>query len=873
MTSQTTEQTGKRPPCGLEEAFSIQSHGDFLLADERDCRVLALSRNLYGRLQANGQGHSGPGPGPEAGRPAHPKALFLADLLDEVSLAQCLRRAGHVTRLSPLDPFRLHLADGTACEATVRKVVPSQIMIEMWPAASSRPDPLVPFLFSFGRAPGLNDVQSLCENAVRAVSRLTGYDQVMVFRFTDYGDGDVVAEKLRKTSPLPPFLGGRFPASDVLFNYRDTFSTMPLSAVPDVEAPLQPVLNIGGGPMRAFPPSEAHLAAPPLAWLQYMRGLGVRARLAVAILVDDQPWGLLLCHHPSPRPLDPAVMGAIQVFVRVMAGEIRNLENTESADRRGRLSRLVETLDIRISESTPLEDALAGSLGEILSLFSASDGLLSLRGRCWTPSGPWDGPKVAFAVDEPLVVTDTFKGLIKVPPDLGPGFAGGILIPLSDQPREDFLLIGRPAIRQSIHWAGLRPSRGASAPRPGNGSFAFSRWEEDQQDRTLPFSSLDHELAHSLRMFLSRRVFEARVRKTDPRSGGEPRSFPPWHESSMDWFWETDKAGRLTDVTKFFEDVEGSSTRPVVGHRLTDFLVVASGGGESSDLEELRSAFSRRAAFHGLTAQLQLPGFDPCWVRLSGFPMIDTRGNLLGYRGAATNVTHLRALQEENIRSQRLEALGRMASGIAHEINNVLQPMLSMSYQAAKRLDDQEYVRAALADIEESGLRAREIVKAILAFGRQAPSDRHAIRIAAELNKALAFACKGIPRLRVDTDIEPTDAEVLANTTELSQVVLNLLTNAADAMGGRGVATVTLRSQKEIGRVRITVRDQGPGMDLTTCNRIFDPFFTTKAEGKGTGMGLAVVHGLVEAWGGTVGVESVVGFGTTFWISLPVIAT
>lgn len=814
---------------------TVQSHGHFLVVDGPENMVHRASE---GFLESRGI-------------ETDPRAPFsgvpLSRWFDDQTIAAFHTRAKNPDAPFFLDPFPVRCRQGCLFDAsTVR--FGTALMIELWPVDTAGPRSTPPndatdfqaLLFAMGRTNRLHNLDDLCQNATDALARLTGYDQVFLFCFNEQGDIDVFGETLAPGSPLSPIGKEKDRPSDVLFGSRAILNRMPLYGIDDVDDPLQGVLCTTT-PLPKIDPGFSLLRAPPDTWSRYLRSVGVRARLRMAIVVNDRLWGGLVCHHPRPRNLSPRIMGACQIFIDVLSGRIGRLEDARSAAKRAHVAAIMDRIDAQLANGASLEDAFSGSLADMMSLFGAQGAVLSLKGRQWTQNGALMGDAITIGQNETPIVADRFEGDMQIQGALGATFAGGVLLPLSGPSDRDFILLGRSQPPQET-------------PNQGD-----------------PFTSLDHEAARSLHIFLSRRVHE--IESRPPVLGSETTmiGFPPWHESSMDWFWETDAEGRLTTVTKFFEDVEGASSQSILGHRLTDFLVIDPRAGETSEVEALHAAFHRRAAFHGLTALLQLPGFEHCWVRLSGFPMLGKGEELIGFRGAATNVTRIRALQEEKIRSQRLEALGRMASGIAHEINNVLQPMLTMSYYAAKRLDDQDFVRSALCDIEESGLRAREIVKAILAFSRQTPSDRSPLRIADELTKALSFAGKGLPRLRVKTDIEKTEAEVLANTTELSQIVLNLLTNASDAMDGRGVVTVTLRNQPDTNRVRITVRDEGPGMDLTTRNRIFDPFFTTKAPGRGTGMGLAVVHGLVEAWGGTVGLDSVPGFGTTFWISLPTI--
>ncbi|WP_242390602.1 ATP-binding protein [Pararhodospirillum photometricum] len=837
---------------------TIQPHGHLLVVDPLEDVVVRASAAIG--LVAGGPGRTVLG-------------ASLDTVLDDASAARCRAHAQRPDSPPLIDPFAVRGRSGQSFEALVH-LGDQGLVIELWPtpAWGRGEGGLGPLPSAIGHAARADSIEALCARAADTLADLTGYERVTVHRFTETWDSEVVAEARRGS--LPSYLGQRFPSGNLKPSARALFTCNPVRLVPDVA--YRPVDVLGsppGGP--ALDMTYCTLRGISARQRRYLDALDVRAALSVALMVEGSLWGLIACHHAQPLSLSLAVLGACQVFAETVAQQIFRLENRSRARARARVAAVVEAVSGQLAQRAGMAEALTRVLGEIEGLFQANAAVVALDGRQGTVSGPLDGAPVEVGPGQKLLVSDQRPASLRIPDPLAADYTGIVFLPLSEDADKDFLLLGRPETVRILDWVGhpqdQAPPVADDSPDSDDPLLpAFGVWHQEVRGRSLSFSPLDREAAETLQLFLAERLGELRRRQAVDALEESRQRLRHLAECSSDWFWETDPHGTVTSVSELLKGLGDLRAEELIGQRFTELLGSGDDAGDESEVGDIDVALSQGHAFHGLTALLQIPGRGQWWVRLSGVPVLDASGAVLGFRGTGTNVTQLKALQEERLRAQRLEALGRMASGIAHEINNVLQPMLTMSYYAGKRIDDTAFVQSALADIEESGLRAREIVRAILAFARQTPSRRQPIDIARELGKAVEFARKGMPHLRVVTDIEPTQAQVLANVTELSQVMFNLLANANDAMESRGRATVALRTQAEVRRVRITVRDEGPGMDLDTRNRIFDPFFTTKPEGRGTGMGLAVVHGLVEAWGGTIGVESAPGLGTTFWISLPV---
>jgi PAS domain S-box-containing protein len=229
-----------------------------------------------------------------------------------------------------------------------------------------------------------------------------------------------------------------------------------------------------------------------------------------------------------------------------------------------------------------------------------------------------------------------------------------------------------------------------------------------------------------------------------------------------------------------------------------------------------------------------------------------------------------RRLEEQLHHSQRLESLGTLAGGVAHELNNTLVPVVALTKMVLRRLPEGGRERANLETVFRASERARDLVGQILAFSRKQEVRREVFDLGAVATDALSMLRASIPSsIRLEQTIAATPP-LRGDPGQLQQMIVNLVTNAAQAIGvAQGTITVALHAETDGSQLRLLVSDTGCGMDEATRARIFEPFFTTKAVGQGTGLGLAVVHGIVTSHGGRITVESAPGRGTRVDVVLP----
>lgn len=229
-----------------------------------------------------------------------------------------------------------------------------------------------------------------------------------------------------------------------------------------------------------------------------------------------------------------------------------------------------------------------------------------------------------------------------------------------------------------------------------------------------------------------------------------------------------------------------------------------------------------------------------------------------------------RAVLEEQLRNaDRLATIGQLAAGAAHEMNEPLSSVLGLAQLALKVLGTPPSVADDLRGIIAASLRAREIVRQLLLFARQAPPTKVPVDLNPIVEEALLLleASHEKSRIRLLRRLAPDLPIVEGDPIQLRQVLVNLTVNAMQAIADEG--TVTVETRAENGHVLLCVSDTGHGMPPEIVSRIFNPFFTTKDPGEGTGLGLSVVHGIVAAHGGSINVDSRVGAGSLFIIRLP----
>jgi PAS domain S-box-containing protein len=340
-----------------------------------------------------------------------------------------------------------------------------------------------------------------------------------------------------------------------------------------------------------------------------------------------------------------------------------------------------------------------------------------------------------------------------------------------------------------------------------------------------------------------------------------------------------DANGRIQYFNPVFERLLGYAREAIVGKNCDDVFT-----GEDRDREfykAIRDSFHRADSSRGRLVRKTKKG-ALAELDLNVSPVRDRSGSITNYVVTVRDVTHERRLEHQLRESQKMEALGTMASGIAHDFNNILMPIFIYTESVLSDTAAESPSRRRLEQVLKAARRGKELVKQIVTFSRRSRPQRTPIPVGPIVTEALKFLGASLPgTVEIRKNIQSA-ATVLGDPTQIHQVVMNLSSNAAHAMRERGGVLEVSLTDREVGPaeasqhpdlkpgsyLNLTVSDSGCGMDRAVLERVFEPFFTTKSPGEGSGMGLAVVHGIVKSYGGVITVRSEPGKGSTFEILL-----
>ena len=280
------------------------------------------------------------------------------------------------------------------------------------------------------------------------------------------------------------------------------------------------------------------------------------------------------------------------------------------------------------------------------------------------------------------------------------------------------------------------------------------------------------------------------------------------------------------------------------------------------------------------------------WLMSKGRPVKDSEGEVVRYLGIVIDITDrkmeeekTRQLESRLLKSQRLEAIGTLTGSIAHDFNNILTPILAYAEMGAFNLSAEDRLHDYFTTIMLAAKRARALISQILIYSRNPEINMSQVSVQSVISEVLKLLSPSIPAtVRIDQHIDHGCRNITADPSQIHQIILNLLTNALQAMeSSGGLLTIGL---KEINPgsdmdeawkkmhaksyAYLTVSDTGSGMDKATMEHIFEPFFTTKKANQGTGLGLSVVHTIITSYKGAITVDSQPGKGATFQVYLPV---
>jgi len=346
----------------------------------------------------------------------------------------------------------------------------------------------------------------------------------------------------------------------------------------------------------------------------------------------------------------------------------------------------------------------------------------------------------------------------------------------------------------------------------------------------------------------------------------------------------TDASGVLQYVNPAFEQTSGYRRHEILGHTPR---ILKSGRHDQEFYAMLWQRLTNGQVWHGRLVNRRKDGslFE---VDTTISPVRDSGGAITNYVALERDVTERTQLERQLRKAQKMEAIGTLAGGVAHDFNNILAAIMGFAEIALLETPQElDSVRESLQDILAGSRRGSELVRNILTFSRQGAQDKVPLQVQPLVKEALKLMRASLPpSVRISERLELEGGVVVADPSDLQQLLLNLCTNAGHSMEEEGGELAVTLLRRDIGpedlarhpalspgpHMLLRVEDTGPGIAPGIMDRIFDPFFTTKPPGKGTGLGLSIVHGIVQGNGGAIEVDSQPGRGAAFSVLLPLSA-
>ena len=351
-------------------------------------------------------------------------------------------------------------------------------------------------------------------------------------------------------------------------------------------------------------------------------------------------------------------------------------------------------------------------------------------------------------------------------------------------------------------------------------------------------------------------------------------------ENTNDLFWEADQNGVYTYCSPNVVSILGYEQAELIGKTPFDFMPPE----EAQRVGTLFGAIvAEQKPFSLLTHTIRRKDGNLGTMECSGRPFFDQQGQLVGYRGVDRDITERKHLEVQLRQAQKMEAIGQLAGGVAHDFNNLVTVITGYSELVLQSLNATAPERRNVEQIKRAGERAAGLTSQLLAFSRKQLLQPKVLNLNAVVTNIDSLLQRVIgEHIHLVTVLEPTLGRVKADPGQIEQVIMNLAVNARDAMPQGGKLTVETADvdldqafaaqHVPLQRgpyVMLAVSDTGCGMDVETQAHVFEPFFTTKQPGKGTGLGLSTVYGIVKQSGGYIWASSELGQGATFKIYLP----
>jgi light-regulated signal transduction histidine kinase (bacteriophytochrome) len=679
-------------------------------------------------------------------------------------------------------------------------------------------------------AKNLND---LCQMTVAEIRKVTGFDRVMIYQFNEEGNGAVVAED--KAENLSPFLGLNYPSSDIPKQARKLYLLNWLRLVPDINYKPVPIVS-PNNPVNNEPLdlSFSVLRSVSPIHIEYLENMGVVASMSISLIKDEKLWGLIACHHYTPKYLNCEVRAACEFIGQVMSLELQSKEGNEDYDYKLHLKSIQTQIFEDISTSDNLSEVLVKCQHNLLEAVNASGAAIIFGGKCYRVGETPQGEALNSLTDwvqnnlkKEIFYTDSFIQFYPEAEEFKDTASGCLAIEISSIHKSYFLWF-RPEVIKTVNWAG-NPKKTVEIDEDGSERLSprksFELWKENVKCKSLPWKQCEIDAALELKKAMINIVL---------RQAEKLASLNTALEASV--AREREKTAHLKTA---MSELQRTQTQLVQSERM-------------SSLGQLVAAVAYEVSN----------------------PINFIYGNIAYANEYSQKLINLLQLYEEHYPSPSSEIQAEIE---AAELEFIIEDLPKL-----------------LGSMKIGANRIREIVQSLQNFSRVDESDLKSVDIHDGLDSALLILSN---RLKPKADrpaihlIKEYGSLPLVECypVQINQVFMNVLANAIDAIeetffenkpyklgyesGLAKSGKIRIKTEYSPGEknLRIRIADNGSGMSEEVCKQIFNPFYTTKVVGKGAGIGLAIGYDIiVEKHGGKLTCISAPSKGTEFIIEIPV---
>ena len=768
-----------------------------------------------------------------------------------------------------------------------------------------------------------NDIRAIAQRATELLRSVMHYDRVLLYRFDETWNGEVLGEA--RIEGIEPYLGLHFPATDIPSQSRQLLSANAVRLIPDVLYRPSALISQDDRPIDLGP--SCLRSVSPM-HIEYLRNMKVRATLVGSLIVEGRLWGLVSCQHINEaKYFDPSQRDTLGWLIEDLAAviestllRVRRQRDQSLGARRRQLVDAVRNTDLKALIHPLQSDDLLGVVAADGFALITKDSILTTGS---TPS--LDRIRILQDRRRACETKPTFFASNALGRDLqleeaGDSIAGAVFVSLADDPQVTLIWF-RAERMLKVLWGGdpenmrIADATGRLSPRKSFAQFTQSvrgqslAWSSDELDSAAELCSLIEIEALREREAFAQTILNSSPLRTavlDPAgvivsvneawsrfSAETPSAGAPRSAIGLYYRTATEAAAakpRGEDAVRIWAGIKG-----VLQKALRRFTLDYPADWRDVHRWFRVTVFPMLAPVEGAVVvheditERQLIDIELEDYRHRLEALVDERttelekANLAAAAAHRDHIAHLNAEREAKIQSSKLEAMGTLAAGIAHDFNNILASIVGYAECAADDLAAGSEAKQHVASVIRGCFRARDLVSRMLEFARERRSNPVQVNIEIQVREAIALlraSLRPAIELGYQNRITEEAGMIVADPTQIMQVVMNLCINAAHAMNNHGVIGIHLDAASAVEEAPlelrdglcITVSDTGSGMTPEVMERIFDPFFTTKPPGEGSGLGLSVVYGIVKNMGGEIKVRSSVAVGSTstqFQVFLP----